>query len=61
VSKKEFTRIPAVVNTLTGQPALLNYYGYALFFYHTLTAWTGPGGIFARAQPLRFTPLLLGI
>lgn len=55
LEKKEFTRTPSVVNTLTGLPALLNYYGYALFFYHTLTAWTGQVASLPE-RSLRFTP-----
>lgn len=30
-----------MIDTVTGQYGLLNYYGYALFFYHTLSAWSG--------------------
>lgn len=39
--RKDASRHTAVINTRTGQYDLLNYYGYALFFYHTLSAWTG--------------------
>jgi len=39
--KKDASRHTAVINTRTGQYGLLNYYGYALFFYHTLSAWSG--------------------
>ena len=35
------TKNTAVIDTNTGQYGLLNYYGYALFFYHTLSAWSG--------------------
>ena len=34
--KKENTRHTAVLSTVNGQYMLLNYYGYVLFFYHTL-------------------------
>jgi hypothetical protein len=39
--KKEATKHTAVIDTVTGQYGLLNYYGYALFFYHTLSAFAG--------------------
>eukprot|EP00936_MAST-01D_sp_MAST-1D-sp1_P001493 g1493.t1 len=39
--KKEATRHTAVLSTRTGEYKLLNYYGYALFFFHTISAWTG--------------------
>ena len=39
--KKETTRHAAVVSTRTGEYKLLNYYGYALFFFHTISAWAG--------------------
>lgn len=55
IEKKEFTRLTAVIDTRTGQPALLNYYGYALFFYHTITAWTGQTASLP-ARSLRFAP-----
>lgn len=55
LEKKEFTRLTAVIDTRTGQPALLNYYGYALFFFHTLTAWTGQVASLPR-RSLSFAP-----
>ena len=39
--KAEMTKNTAVIDTNTGQYGLLNYYGYALFFYHTLLQWSG--------------------
>jgi len=39
--RKEATRHTAVFNTITGQYGLLNYYGYALFFFHTISAFSG--------------------
>ena len=39
--RKDASRHPAVVDTATGSPALLNFYGYALFFYHTLHGFSG--------------------
>lgn len=41
LKKREATRHTAVINTKTGNYMLLNYYGYALFFYHTLSAFSG--------------------
>ena len=41
LKKREATRHTAVINTKTGNYELLNYYGYALFFYHTLSAFSG--------------------
>jgi hypothetical protein len=55
LEKKEFTRLNAVIDTQTGQPGLLNYYGYALFFYHTILAWTGQSASL-HLQTLRFAP-----
>eukprot|EP00040_Diaphanoeca_grandis_P036929 m.238091 g.238091 ORF g.238091 m.238091 type:complete len:1248 (+) comp33718_c0_seq1:60-3803(+) len=53
--KRESTRHSAVVNTLSGQYGLLNYYGYALFWYHTLSAWTGQS-INLPKRSLQFQP-----
>ena len=39
--RKESTRQAAVFMANTGMYSLLNYYGYALFFYHTLNAFSG--------------------
>jgi hypothetical protein len=39
--RKESTRNTAVFMANTGMYALLNYYGYALFFYHTLGSFSG--------------------
>ena len=40
-TRRELTRNAAVVYTDTGLYGLLNYYGYALFFFHTLSAFSG--------------------
>jgi hypothetical protein len=39
--RKDASRHTAVIDTSTGSPYLLNYYGYALFFYHTLHGFSG--------------------
>ena len=40
-TRRELTRSTAVVYTGSGMYGLLNYYGYALFFFHTLSAFSG--------------------
>jgi hypothetical protein len=40
-TRQEPTRHAAVFMANTGMYSLLNYYGYALFFYHTLNAYSG--------------------
>jgi hypothetical protein len=40
-TRRELTKNAAVIYTQTGLYALLNYYGYALFYYHTLAAFSG--------------------
>ena len=55
LTKKELTRNTAVINAANGQYMLLNYYGYALFFYHTLSAWSGQN-ISLPHRSLRFSP-----
>ena len=54
-TKKEATKHTAVVNTRTGEYELLNYYGYALFFYHTISAFTGQNVHLPR-RTLAFDP-----
>ena len=39
--RKDGSRAPAVVDAESGAYMLLNHYGYALFFFHTLSAFTG--------------------
>jgi hypothetical protein len=39
--KNEMTKNTAVIDTNNGGYGLLNYYGYALFFYHTLNNFAG--------------------
>jgi len=39
--RKDASRHTSVIDTSTGSPFLLNYYGYALFFYHTLHGFSG--------------------
>merc|ERR1712083_1246172 len=53
--KKEATKHTAVINTRTGQYDLLNYYGYALYFYHTISAWSGQAVHLPR-QSFEFQP-----
>jgi hypothetical protein len=54
---QEATRHSAVIDTRTGQYALLNYYGYALFAFHTLSAWSGQT-VDLHARQLAFRPHL---
>ena len=53
--KKENTRHTAVVSTQNGGYQLLNYYGYANFFYHTLSAFSGQT-IHLPRRSLAFSP-----
>lgn len=53
--RRDASRQPAVVSTATGTYGLLNFYGYALFFFHTLHGLTGQQAHLPR-QTLSFWP-----
>ncbi len=53
--RRDATRATAVIDTDTGGYALLNHYGYALFFYHTLHGFTGQTAHLPR-RAIAFSP-----